>query len=188
MNPRIKPLAAGERSLEAEQLLSRLPTGPDGDALNVFATMAHHPALLKGWLSFGTALFTNGLLPPRDRELLALRTIRNCRSDYEWGQHLVIARKVGISNDEIEKLAGGPADQAGWSPHDAALLRFADELHAEARPSDATWAALAADYDEARLIEALFTVGQYHLGSFLLNGAGVVPEAGLEVIPDPDRS
>lgn len=180
--PRIPPLAPETRSAEADQLLGRLPTGPDGGALNVFATMAHHPALLKGWLAFGTALFTNGQLPPRDRELLALRTIANCRCSYEWGQHVRIARAVGITDDEIDRVRRGP-DEAGWDPHDAALLRCADELHLRSCVSDNTWSTLAARYDHAVMLELLFTVGQYHLGSFMLNGAAVEQEPGMEELP-----
>ena len=180
--PRVPPLAPEDRSPEADKLLARLPPGPDGGALNVFATMAHHPALLKGWLAFGTALFINGLLPPRDRELLALRTIANCRCSYEWGPHVQIARTVGITDEEIDRLWRGP-DEAGWDPHDAALLRCADELHHGSCVSDDTWTTLASRYDHALMLEVLFTVGQYHLGSFMLNSAGVEPEAGMERLP-----
>ena len=38
--------------------------------LNVFATFAHHPKLMKRWLVFGNHVLAKSTLPARDRELL----------------------------------------------------------------------------------------------------------------------
>ena len=59
------------------------------------------------------------------------------------------------------------------------LLTAADELHDQSRISDATWAALAARYDEKQLIELPILVGQYHLVAFALNSLGVQVEGGF---------
>ena len=50
---------------------------------------------MKRWLVFGNHVLAKITLPPRDRELLILRTGWRCRAPYEWGQHVVIARAVG---------------------------------------------------------------------------------------------
>ena len=134
---------------------------------------------MKRWLPFGGWLLVRGVLPARDRELLILRTAWNCRAEYEWGHHVELARPAGISDEEIERISVGP-EAPGWDPFDATLLQAADELHADARISDATWEALAARYDEQPLIELLMVVGQYHLVSFFLNSTGVPREAGVE--------
>jgi hypothetical protein len=63
------------------------------------------------------------------------------------------------------------------------LLRAADELHSDARISDATWEGLARELDEPQLIELPILVGQYHLVAFALNSLGVQPEPGLEPLP-----
>ena len=60
-----------------------------------------------------------------------------------------------------------------WDPFDAALCQAADDLHRDGMVSDATWAALAARYDERQLLDVLFTVGQYNLVSWVLNSLGV---------------
>lgn len=38
---------------EVKELLSRGIDAPDGTPLNIFATLAHHPAVLKRFLNFG---------------------------------------------------------------------------------------------------------------------------------------
>jgi alkylhydroperoxidase family enzyme len=179
--PRIPPLAPDERPPRTEDLLAPLRR-PDGSDLNIFATLARHPKLLKRWSAFGGVLLYGGQLPARERELLILRTAWHCRAHYEWGQHVAIARDAGVGDDEIDRVPAGP-DAPGWSPADAALLRAADELHASSRVGDATWAVLADRYDEQQLIELCMVVGQYHLVAFTLNSLGVEPEPGLPEMP-----
>jgi alkylhydroperoxidase family enzyme len=180
--PRIEPLAAEDRDERTEELLRSLRADPDGADLNIFATLAHHPRLLKRWSAFGGVLLYGGELPARERELLILRTAANCDADYEWGQHAVIGAAAGLSEDEIARCAAA-VDEAGWSDDDAALLRAADELHHAARVSEETWAALAATHSPSQLIEICMVVGQYHLVAFTVNSAGVQREPGISGIP-----
>ena len=88
----------------------------------------------------------------------------------------------GIDRETIDRTAAGP-DADGWSEAEAALLRAADELHRDAKISDATWAALAESYDEKQLIEIPMLVGQYHMVAFALNSLGVEQDEGLEDLP-----
>jgi len=175
MAPRIPPLPAEGRDPRTEEYLASLRQ-PDGTELNIFATLARHPKLFKRWSAFGGTLLYGGVLPARERELLILRTGYLCRAPYEWGQHVVIGRAAGLTDEEIARVAAGP-DADGWSPDEALLLRATDELHADSRIGDATWAALAARWDDQQLIEVCMVVGQYHLVSFALNSLGVEPES-----------
>jgi alkylhydroperoxidase family enzyme len=175
--PRLAPLPEAQWDEEIRPLLRAMP-GPDGRPLNIFATLAHHPKLLKRWLVFGAHVLSKSTLPARERELAILRSGWLCRCEYEWGQHVVIARASGVSDDEIARVARGP-DAPGWSPRDAALLRAVDELHASASIGDATWAALAEHFEPRQLIDLVFAVGQYHLVSMALNSLGVEREPGV---------
>lgn len=182
---RIAPLAPEARDQRTEALLATLRApGSEGD-LNLFATLAHHPKLLKRWSAFGGVLLYGGELPQRERELLILRTAWNCEAAYEWGQHVRIGLAAGLTRDEIAAVAtDDPGDDQGWSPGDAALLRAADELHHDARIGDATWAELAEAWNEAQLVELCMLVGQYHLVAFTLNSLGVQREEGVEGLPE----
>ena len=175
ITPRIPPLPDDEQDERARSVLPQVAA--DGMANNIFTTLVRHPGLFEKWLRFGGKVLS-GRLPARDRELLILRTGWRCRSVYEWGQHVLIARAAGLTDEEIRRVQEGP-DAPGWSDLDAALLRTADELHDDSCITDATWAALAAAYDEKQLIEIPMVVGQYHLVSFCLNSFGVQREAGV---------
>ena len=62
-------------------------------------------------------------------------------------------------------------------------MRATDELHANARIGDATWATLAARYDEHQLLDLVAAVGNYHVVSFFLNTCGVPLDAGVDPSP-----
>jgi len=156
--------------------------GVTGPASNIFDTLVRHPGLFRRWLPFGGKLLA-GKLPARERELLILRTGWHCRSEYEWGQHVLIARAAGISDEEIARVTQGP-DAPGWDAFERALLTAADELHRDACIGEATWAALAERYDERQLVEVPMLVGHYHMVAFTLNSLGVQREEGVPGLPE----
>ena len=178
--PRIPPLSPGEITPESAELLGAAST-PGAPATNIFATLARHPGLFRKWLPFGGKLLA-GKLPPRERELVILRTGWLCGSEYEWGQHVLIGRAAGLTDDEIKRIQEG-ADGA-WDGFDATLLRAADELHRDNRVSDVTWAELATRYDEKQLIEVVMLAGHYHMVAFALNSLGVQREEGVPGFAD----
>ena len=170
--------------MRTQELLAslRLPSDTDAGDLNIFSTFARHPRLLRRWSQFGGVLLT-GTLDARDREILILRTAWNCQAEYEWGQHVVIGAQAGLTEDEILHFTR-PMAEGGWSEEDQALLRAADELHAESRISDRTWELLSARLSDEQLIEVGMVVGQYHLVAFTLNSLGVEREPGVAGFPN----
>jgi AhpD family alkylhydroperoxidase len=177
--PRIPPLDPADRDETARALLEG--TGAVGSELNVFTTLVRHPKLFRRWSAFGGALLLAGSLPPRDRELLILRAAWNNRCDYEWGQHVRIARDAGL-DAEIDRVIEGPT-APGLTPFDATLLDAADELHRDSVISEGTWARLRERYDEHQLIEVPMVVGHYTLLGYTLNSLGVQREKGVDGFP-----
>ncbi len=178
---RLPPVAPEDRSPETAELLQQLKFRPDGPDPNIFATLAHHPRLLKRWSAFGGTLLYRAELTARQRELLILRTAWHCRAHYEWSYHVPLGMGAGISKAEVAALTEGPT-APGWGPIDAALLQAADDLHHDAVIGGATWATLAAHFTPAQLVEIPMVVGQYHLVAFTLNSLGVQ----LDEAPDAD--
>jgi 4-carboxymuconolactone decarboxylase len=168
--PRIPPLQAAECSDEQRTLLE--PFMKSGTDWNVFRTLARHTSLFKRWMPFMSHVLHKQTLSFREREILILRIGWLCRAPYEWAQHVQVGLRAGLSEMEIERIADGP-DAAGWSRHDAALVRAADELHRDACIADATWSTLAETYSPEQMLDVIFTVGQYNMVSMALNSLGV---------------
>ncbi|MFD3504294.1 carboxymuconolactone decarboxylase family protein [Streptomyces sp. NPDC058678] len=181
--PRIPPQPAEEWDESVRETLSAdigslgLGVSSLGEA-HVFATFARHPELFAAWLPFSSQLLLGGELPFADRELVILRVARNCGSPYEWGQHVRIAEKAGLSPDDMDRVAAGP-DAEGWTERQSLLLRATDELRSGARISRPTWEGLTKHLTERQLIELPMLVGHYHLLAFTLNSLQVQPEPGL---------
>jgi len=184
--PRIRPLAPGDYTPEQAEVLGPLGGGgviPAGPVLNIFRTMAHAPKALKAFLAWGEyVLSRKNDLPPREREIVILRTGFLCRSGYEWTQHAEIGRRCGLTDDEIERLKTGP--DAGWSPADNALIQATDELHKDQFVSTPAWTALLAHFSEKQAMDVVFTAGQYTQVSMLLNTFGVQLDEGQTLDPD----
>lgn len=178
--PRLLPLPESEWTQEIREIL---PRGlGQGRVLNIFTTLAHYPKLMKRWLVFGNHVLFKSTLPPRDRELAILRIGWLCRSEYEWGQHAIIGKTVGLNDDEIRRVTEG-ADAAGWAEHERALLRAVDELYEDSMIGDQTWADLGRHYRTDQLLDLIFAVGQYTLVSMALNTLGVQLDEGIEGFP-----
>ena len=178
--PRLLPLPRDEWSGEVRALLD--PNGTGQPVLNLYATLARHPALYRPRAVQSAYIRTGATLGARPRELLILRIGWLCGSEYEWAQHVRVARTVGMSDEEIRRVALGP-DAPGWDAFEATLLRAADELHGTDTVSDATWRALAARYGTAELIDLVITVAGYRMVSIALNSLGTELEPGRARFP-----
>ncbi len=176
--PRIPPVT--DPGPEVAALLARSPGGDR--PLNIFATLAHAPKMLESVQRMGGFLLSGKGIPPREREIVVLRVGWRAGSVYEFGQHTVIGRSVGLGDEETARLTEDSLD--GWSEQDRALLAMADDLHADDKVADATWAALSARWNPTELVELLVLAGFYRLISGFLNSAGVELDPGTPGWPE----
>lgn len=146
----------------------------------IFPVFNINSRLFWPWLLFASRLMPFGRLPAPLREKLILRTAWNCRSRYEWGQHVEIALAAGVSEAEIVALARGP--ESVDDPVDAAALRACDELCHCKLISDTTWHTLAAHFSEKLLIEIIILVGHYEMVAALLINSGIELEPTIETV------
>ncbi len=175
--PRIKPLPFSEWDEELQKIWKR-----GKGVINIQRTLAHHPKLLNRWRVFGNHVLLKSSLPFRDREILILRIGWLCGSEYEWGQHVEIGKKTGLTYEEILRIIEGP-DAKGWDKFDSTLLRAVDELFYDSFIFDDTWNVLAEKYNTHQLMDVVFTVGQYNLVSWALNTYGVQRDEGIGGFP-----
>ena len=149
--------------------------GPPGPAHRL---LANHPALYRQWLGMGSELLMSGNLQARTRELVILRTARNCACVYELHSHAAAARNAGIDDAQLAAVQAPDLDPSAFDPGDLAALRCADQLWAEATLDDAAWAELRRHFEPLLAAELLFLVGHYVATAFLLNGLGLEEHLG----------
>jgi len=147
----------------------------------VFRLLMRHKGLFQPWLRFASRLMPYGTLERRDVELVILRVAWNTRSRYEWGQHVAIGLRAGLSAPEIARVGQGPG-APGWAPLQALLLRATDELHAARAIAPSTWEALAKELAPHPMIELSMLVGHYEMLAGLLNSVGLALEPQAEAM------
>lgn len=167
--PRIPPIHEDDWTESQSEVLKAQKIR--GKVANIFRTMANHEKLAKRWLVFAGHILSKSTLSPREREIAILRIGWRCQAAYEWGQHVVIGKATGLSDEEIDNIKLG--DEAGWSKHEALIIRATDELKDDACISDETWNGLKQTYSDEQMMDLVFTVGQYNLVSMALNSFGV---------------
>lgn len=143
-----------------------------GKVANIFRTFANHVPLAKRWMVFANHVLFKSTLSPRDREIVILRIGWLCQAEYEWGQHVIIGKDVGMTDEEIASIKEGPSASV-WSDHESLLIKATDELHGDAFICDETWNGLSNNYSDQQMMDLVFTCGQYNLVSMALNTFGV---------------
>ena len=190
LKPRVKPLLPPDWSEAEHDALSTMPSvrsfvlanwQGDSRGTNGIGAMLHHPAATKAFLSFNNHVAIASSLPKRERELVILRISWLRRAEYEFVQHVVLGRRAGLTDAEIERVADGP-DAEGWTLVDADLLRAVDELLSDACISDASWARLSASFSEQQRIDIIYAVGCYELLAMLFKSLGAQIEPGADDI------
>jgi alkylhydroperoxidase family enzyme len=184
MTPRrIAPLEPPYDPATEEMLRKWMPPGAAIEPLRLFRTLAVHETLFSRMRPLGAGILGHGLVEPRVRELMILRTCARCGAEYEWGVHAAFfGGAVGLTESELAETAR--ADHATWSEHERAVIALADELHDTAGVSDATYAALQRHFTAAQILELVITAGWYHTISFVVNAAGVELEPWAQRFPE----
>lgn len=176
--PRIAPGGRRDTSLVALLIAHAGGLQARSAPLTLFLTLGRNPKVFRGWLRFAGRLMPGGTLPRQDTELVILRVARLRNCEYEYGHHVRIGRKAGLTRADIERIDLG-ADAPGWTPRQRALLTAADALHADGDMDDATWAGLRAHLDEPSCIEFCMLVGHYEMLATTI--------AALRIQPEPPR-
>jgi len=161
--PRIPPVSPDAFTPEQKALVG------DWAILNFSRVIVEHPALYKALMPLIAKLISGSNLPPRDREILVLRTLTLCDEVYETQHHILIARKAGMTDAEIEAARTG----TGLSSFDQTLAKAAEELVRDQCISDRIWQQLAQRYSKVQLMDVVSVVGLYVLMAMLTKSFGI---------------
>ena len=146
--------------------------------LNLFKVLVQHPDLFKSYAGLAMRLGTASILPPRDKEIMILRTLALCGETYETAHHDHIAAAAGFNEQEIESARKGGGE--GLQPFDLILLAAVEELVKDHCVSDKTWTKLSERYSKEQLMETVFLIGCYTMGSMVNNSLGIQLENEID--------
>jgi alkylhydroperoxidase family enzyme len=142
--------------------------------------IVNNPKMYRVFLPYINASIAHTSLPPRERQILVLRSLATANDTYELTHHITISRNAGISEEDIAAFQRG--EGASLSDFDRALIKAADELRTDQVVSDATWEKLASRYSTEQLMDVVFVTGLY------LTMAMLTKTFGMELEPDEGQS
>lgn len=143
-----------------------------GRSYQFLRVLAIDRRLFRPYLAFNARLMPFGRLRRRDTEALILRTALLCGSRYEWTQHVGLARRAGLSAEQIEAIRSDPGSEA-LPELTRELLRAVPELLEGHALGEETYERLAAHLSPAEILEAVMLVGSYAMLAGALNTFGV---------------
>ncbi|HEY4046171.1 MAG TPA: carboxymuconolactone decarboxylase family protein [Acidobacteriaceae bacterium] len=119
---RIAPVGSYDIDVKVATTFSQVKASV-GMVPNLFATLAHAPVALDGFLSLSKTL-SRGRLSARQREILALAVGQENECQYCLSAHTASAKAAGLSEADALKARGGD----GEDPFERALASFAKKI------------------------------------------------------------
>ena len=142
-----------------------------GTPPNLYRGLANHPALVAAWTEFSKTLRYDTRTPRPLRELVILRGAQLMKSEYEWAQHLKMARKAGVSEAQIAALANWRAS-ADFSPAEKAALALAEAV-SEGHVGDEVYAEAMKHFDHHDYVELSLVAAFYAMVARMLDAMGI---------------
>ena len=152
-------------------------------SLNAFRAMLNSPHAATAAAGLLRALMFQNTLNPRSRELVILRTGWRTRSEYEFCQHVRVARDLKMSEEEILGVRD-PDSCHAYSETDRAVIRMVDELLEKSEVSAATWSTLEKSFSHGELVELLLVAGFWRMIAGYLKTAKVPLDTGVPSWPE----
>lgn len=148
-----------------------------GTPPNLYRALANHPAIVAAWTEFANTLRHGSRTPRALRELVILRGAQLVRSDYEWAQHLAMARKAGVREAQIAALEVWRTS-AEFDAREKAALMLTEAVTAGA-VSDEIHREVARHFDHHDYVELAVTAAFYAMVARVLDALGVELEPEL---------
>ncbi|HEV2924563.1 MAG TPA: carboxymuconolactone decarboxylase family protein [Solirubrobacteraceae bacterium] len=158
----------------------------DRHPVSVLRMLAHAQTAFGPWLDYTGALLGEIELDPVLREFAILKVARLRDSDYQWVQHVAIARALGATGGQIAAIKDGREDDASLSEAQREVLGFTREVTVEGAASEQAVAAVAGLFGPRAVIELLLVIGQWIALCSFVNTLGLQPDlpAMASALPD----
>jgi alkylhydroperoxidase family enzyme len=148
-----------------------------GTPPNLYRCLANHPALVAAWTEFSKMLRHDTRTPRALRELVILRGAQLMRSEYEWAQHLRMARKAGVTEAQISGLADWK-NASVFNDREKAALRIAEAV-TRGRVSDEDYAEALCHFDHHDYVEIAAVAAFYAMVGRMLDAMGIELEPDI---------
>lgn len=148
-----------------------------GTPPNLYRGLGNHPKLVAAWTEFSKTLRYDTRTPRALRELVILRGAQLMGSEYEWAQHLKMARAAGVREEQIAALADWRGSDS-FSSKEKAALAIAEAV-TRGRVSDEVYAEAMRHFDHQDYVELSLVAAFYAMVGRMLDAMGIQLEPDM---------
>lgn len=146
-----------------------------GKLHNLYRMLLNSPPVAQGWLSFLTAIRQKCQLDGAIRELAIMRIAVINKADYEFVSHVPFALKAGLTQAQIDAIAGWSTSTL-FDDRQRAVLAYTDSMTRDVHVPQATFDPVARHFDARGVTELTATIAAYNLVSRFLEALEIDPE------------
>ncbi|MEO8690365.1 MAG: carboxymuconolactone decarboxylase family protein [Solirubrobacteraceae bacterium] len=158
---------------DVEPLVERI-VSERGSLLELYHVLLHAPPVAAGWLEYLTSIRGASSLPGRIRELVIMRIAHVNRAPYEAREHAPIARREGLSAEQIEAITDWH-DSPLFDSRARAALAYADAMTSAIQVPEDIFNSMRAEFDTRQVVELTATIAAYNMVSRFLEALEIRP-------------
>lgn len=170
--PRVPPLSSARVPIAARFVMAVIRrVEKTTQNYSVFTTFARLGSIFPAHMVFLSQLLKRGRIPQAEKEIVILRVAWRLGCVYEWGHHVEMAKRLGVSQAQIDATSAVAVEPAGGRLN--AFLVVVDELIANHALSGESWDHARRYATDDELLELCLLVGHYTMGAMTINSVGI---------------
>jgi alkylhydroperoxidase family enzyme len=158
----------------------------DRHPVSVLRMLAHAETAFGPWMEYSSALLGQLELDAVLREFAILEVARLRDTEYQWVQHVAIARALGASGEQIAAIKEGREEDPSLTEAQQEILGFAREVTLAGSASEQAVAAVAGRLGPRAVLELLLVIGHWLSICSIVSTLGLQPDlpAMANALPD----
>ena len=129
--------------------------------LNIVRAMAGAESLFPPYMQFLQMLFKPLQLDAATARMVILRVAALSKCVYVWRQNAIVARSVGVSEEQIISIEKLESDGSCFDNKQIAALTFTDECVRSLEASEAIRTQMFEHFSPRAVLEAIYIIGTY---------------------------
>ena len=174
----VNPLTKEKASLELQDTFEKLAARA-GKVPNIFAVMAHRPAVLNTFLPLYKAVISDGTVGAKYKELAYLRASMVNGCEYCTRAHMASSKGAGVSAEQVAALPFYSRSPL-FDDKEKATILYADRVtRGAAGIRDPELQELRKFYDEGQIVELTLAICMANFTNRFNDALEIVPDLGV---------
>ena len=157
-----------------------------GSVSGPYGVLLQSPEIAMRAAALGNFVRWHSDLTPEQREIAVLTTARATNAAVMWASHVRLGREAGVREKVIDVI-GQNGDRSILSDEEAEIIDYVEQLMANHRVDNETFAALHARLGDVSIVDLTGLVGYYAFVGTVLNAFEIEPPVNGVRLPNVSR-